>query len=192
VKFLLVPMLILGMFVSFGAAFVAMLFFTDTVHTMDELEQLIHGGPDSTQVFDEFRLSEDRLQALFDLANEYRTIQQEQAAAAAALRDSLTGERTRLQVLEDSLLREQQSLGLISDSTRKATQDANLTDVAKFYESLKAQAAAEILQQETELSDTTVAALMKKLSPRQMAKIMAYMSPDYAARITKIMKDQSP
>ena len=191
-KFLLVPLLIIGMFVSFGAALIAMLFFTETVQTTAELEQLFTGGLDSTEVFDEFRLSEDRLQAMFDLATEYRNIQEEQTQRATALQDSLTTERTRLQALEDSLMQEKQRLGLISDSTRAATLDRNLADLARFYESLKAQAAAEILQQETELSDTTVAALMKKLSPRQMAKIMANMNPDFAARITKIMKEQTP
>jgi flagellar motility protein MotE (MotC chaperone) len=191
-KFLFVPLLIIGMFVSFGAALIAMLFFTDTVQTTDDLERLFSGGLDSTEVFDEFRLSEDRLQAMFDLATEYKNIQEEQTQKAEALLDSLTGERSLLQALEDSLMQEKQRLGLVSDSTRTAKRDQNLSVLAKFYESLKAQSAAEILQQESELSDTSVAALMNKLSPRQMAKIMANMNPDYAARITAIINEQSP
>jgi len=192
VKFIIVPLMIIGMFASFALALIAMLFFTHTVNSYDELRELVEGGPDSTQVLDQFNVAEDRLQAIFDLANQYRKTEEQKARQAAMLHDSLAAERTRLQALEDSLLREQHRLGLISDSTSKAVKARNLADLARFYESIKAQAAAEILQQEAELSDTTVAGLMEKLTPRQMAKIMAKMDPDYAARITKLMKEQSP
>ena len=78
-KFLLVPLLIIGMFVSFTAALIAMLFFTKTVQTPQDLVQLVLGGPDSTKVFDEFLLKEDRLDDLFQLAEEYKTRYEEQA-----------------------------------------------------------------------------------------------------------------
>jgi flagellar motility protein MotE (MotC chaperone) len=60
--------------------------------------------------------------------------------------------------------------------------------LAKFYAKIKPLNAAEILQQETELSDTTVAELMRKLPAQQMGKIMANMNPDFAAKITKLMQ----
>ena len=55
-KFLLVPLLIVGMFLSFTAALVAMLFFTKTVETPQQLIVLVMGGKDSTDIFDEFRI----------------------------------------------------------------------------------------------------------------------------------------
>ncbi len=69
-KYLLVPLLIVGMFVSFLAAIVAMLFFTDTVSTKEEAMRIISGGGDSTRISDEFLDKEDRLGELFDLVNE--------------------------------------------------------------------------------------------------------------------------
>ena len=72
-KFLLVPLLIIGMFFSFTAALVAMLFFTKTVETPQQMMALVLGGKDSTEIFDEFRLKEDRLSDLFALADTYKT-----------------------------------------------------------------------------------------------------------------------
>ena len=69
-KYLLVPLLIVGMFVSFLAAIVAMLFLTDTVSTKEEAMRIISGGGDSTRISDEFVDKEDRLGELFDLVNE--------------------------------------------------------------------------------------------------------------------------
>ena len=39
-KFLLVPLLIIGMFISFTAALMAMLFFTETVKSPEELAKI--------------------------------------------------------------------------------------------------------------------------------------------------------
>jgi len=189
VKFLLVPLLIIGMFVSFTAALIAMLFFTKTVQTPQDLVQLVLGGPDSTKVFDEFLLKEDRLNDLFQLAEEYKTRYEEQAKLSEAIQESLAVEKTKLQTKEDSLNLREKELGLIADTVYQQRQEERLQDLAKYYAKIKAQQAAEILQQESELSDTLVARLMGKLPPAQMAKIMQNMNPDFAARITKIMKD---
>lgn len=188
-KFLLVPLLIIGMFVSFTAALIAMLFFTKTVQTPQDLVQLVLGGPDSTKVFDEFLLKEDRLNDLFQLAEEYKTRYEEQAKLSEAIQESLAVEKTKLQTKEDSLNLREKELGLIADTVYQQRQEERLQDLAKYYAKIKAQQAAEILQQESELSDTLVARLMGKLPPAQMAKIMQNMNPDFAARITKIMKD---
>ena len=48
---------------------------------------------------------------------------------------------------------------------------------------------AEILQKNEQLGDTTVANLMMLLQPQQMAKIMGSMEAEFAARITKVMKE---
>ena len=72
-KFILVALLIVGMFFSFSAALVAMLFFTKTIETPQQLIHLVIGNKDSTDIFDEFRLKEDRLSELFALADTYKT-----------------------------------------------------------------------------------------------------------------------
>ena len=188
-KFLLVPLLIIGMFVSFTAALIAMLFFTKTVQTPQDLVQLVLGGPDSTKVFDEFLQKEDRLDDLFQLAEEYKTRYEEQAKLSEAIQESLVVEKTKLQTKEDSLNLREKELGLIADTVYQQRQEDRLQDLAKYYAKIKPQQAAEILQQESELSDTLVARLMGKLPASQMAKIMGNMNPDFAARITKLMKD---
>ena len=188
-KFLLVPLLIIGMFVSFTAALIAMLFFTKTVQTPQDLVQLVLGGPDSTKVFDEFLLKEDRLDDLFQLAEEYKTRYEEQAKLNEAMQESLVIEQTKLQTKADSLSLRETELDLIADTVYQSRQEERLQDLAKYYAKIKPQQAAEILQQESELSDTLVARLMGKLPASQMAKIMNNMNPDFAARITKIMKD---
>ena len=188
-KFLLVPLLIIGMFVSFTAALIAMLFFTKTVQTPQDLVQLVLGGPDSTKVFDEFLLKEDRLDDLFQLAEEYKTRYEEQAKLNEAMQESLVIEQTKLQTKADSLSLRETELDLIADTVYQSRQEERLQDLAKYYAKIKPQQAAEILQQESELSDTLVARLMGKLPASQMAKIMNNMNPDFAARITKLMKD---
>ena len=187
-KFLLVPLFIIGMFVSFIAALIAMLFFTRVVQTPQELRDLFIEKPDSMQVFEEFRFPEKRLEELFNLAQEYKNHYQEQTQLAEAVQESLANERLGLQVMQDSLDRLAVELGQMAESTYRTRQQESLDELAKFYGNIKPQLAAEILQQESELSDTTAALLMKKLPPRQMARIMGSMNPDFAARITMIMK----
>lgn len=187
-KFLLVPLLIVGMFFSFTAALVAMLFFTKTVETPQQLITLVTGGKDSADVFDEFRLKEDRLSELFALADTYKTRYEAQAQESGALVESLAVERNRLQTLQDELTAKEQELKGLSDDQVQLQRSQSLDELAKFYAKIKPANAAEILQQDAELSDTTVAALMRKLPPQQMGKIMGSMTPDFAAKITKLMQ----
>lgn len=188
-KFLLVPLLIIGMFVSFGAALVAMLFFTQTVQSPQELMDFLLGNKDSTDMFDEFHLKEDRLTELAALTEEYKTRYEALSQKAEAREESLAVASVKLQVTSDSLDVEKQKLGLTADTLVQRQRQERLQELAKFYDKIKAQRAAEILQQETELADTTVATLMQMLQPQQMAKIMGSMNPDFAARITKIMNE---
>ena len=188
-KFLMVPLLIVGMFFSFGAALVAMLFFTKTVETPEELVSFVLGKQDSTDIFEEFRLKEDRLAELAVLTEEYKTRYEEMNQQAFAREESLAAVSANLQSRRDSLLAREQELGVQSDSSVLQEREASLRQLATFYDKIKAQRAADILQQETELSDTTVATLMKMLQPQQMAKIMGSMNPDFAARITKIIRE---
>jgi len=189
VKFILVPLLIIGMFVSFAAALAAMLIFTQTVKSPEELVSFILGDNDSTDMFDEFHLKEDQLQVMSALMDEYRVSTEEMNRQAIVLQESLATESTKLQAQADSIDDEKQRLGLISRSAADSLTEVRLKELSKFYDKIKPQLAADILQQEGELSDTTVATLMKMLQPQQMAKIMGNMNPDFAARLTKMIKE---
>ena len=187
-KFLLVPLLIVGMFFSFTAALVAMLFWTKTVETPQQLVNLVMGGQDSTDIFDEFSLKDDELSELFALADTYKTRYEQQAKESQVLMDSLAAERSRLQKMQDSLTTEAKRLKEIDSEQANTLRSKSLTELAKFYAKIKPANAAEILNQEA-LSDTTVAELMRKLPAGQMGKIMANMPPERAAKITKVMQE---
>ncbi len=177
------------MFFSFSAALVAMLFFTKTIETPQQLIQFVTGSKDSTDVFDEFRLKEDRLSELFALADTYKTRYEIQSKESSALVESLATESTRLLTLQDELAKKQQRLEALDDQQVQDQRSQSLDELATFYAKIKPASAAEILQQNTELSDTTVAALMRKLPAQQLGKIMSNMAPDFAAKITKLMQD---
>ncbi len=188
-KFLLVPLLIIGMFFSFSAALVAMLFFTKTIETPQQLITLVMGGKDSTDRFDEFRLKEDRLSELEALGETYKTRYEQQSLQAEAMVGSLAAQLNAVQVETERLALEQQRLEGLNDQQALAQRAKSLDELATFYAKIKAGNAAEILQQSTELSDTTVAELMRKLPAQQMGKIMSSMAPDFAAKITKLMQE---
>ena len=188
-KFILVPLLIVGMFFSFTAALVAMLFWTKTVETPQQLVNLVMGGQDSTDIFDEFSLKDDELSELFALADTYRTRYEQQAKESQVLMDSLTAGLTALQVEKERLAAESVRLESLDVQQANAQRSQSLDELAKFYAKIKPANAAEILQQEAQLSDTTVAELLRKLPAQQMGKIMANMLPERAAKITKLMQD---
>ncbi|MDP6701047.1 MAG: hypothetical protein QGH25_15470 [Candidatus Latescibacteria bacterium] len=188
-KFLLVPLLIVGMFFSFTAALVAMLFWTKTVETPQQLVDLVMGGQDSTDIFDEFSLKDDELSKLFALADTYKTRYEQQAKESQVLMDSLTAELTELQVEKERLAAQSVRLESLDVQQANAQRSQSLDELAKFYAKIKPANAAEILQQETQLSDTTVAELLRKLPAQQMGKIMANMLPERAAKITKLMQE---
>ena len=188
-KFLLVPLLIVGMFFSFTAALVAMLFWTKTVETPQQLVNLVMGGQDSTDIFDEFSLKDDELSELFALADTYKTRYEQQAKESQMLMDSLTAGLTALQVEKERLAAESVRLESLDVQQANAQRSQSLDELAKFYAKIKPANAAEILQQEAQLSDTTVAELLRKLPAQQMGKIMANMLPERAAKITKLMQE---
>lgn len=187
-KFLLVPLLIVGMFVSFTAALLAMLFFTETVKSPEELEKIVRGQFDSTRLSEEFIDPEDKLGRLTATVEEYRVLYQTRLDSVSAKEDSLKLVAAALVTREQAVTAERDRLEGVSDSARSRNRESKLDELATFYNKLKPQPAAEILQEGT-VDDTTVAMLMRKLQPQQMAKIMASMNADFAARITKIMQD---
>ncbi|MFC1526858.1 hypothetical protein ACFL6X_08630 [Candidatus Latescibacterota bacterium] len=187
-KLVLMPLLIAGMFVSFTAALMAMLFFTGVVESPQELEDVLQGRRDPTRLSEEFVDPEDKLGQLAGLMEEYRTLYQSRLESVQAVRDSLDAVEAQLISRGEILRAEEQRLALLADSTHAANALQGLEKLAPSYGKLKPDAAAEILQEGT-LSDTTVAGLMLRLQPQQMAKIMGRMEAQYAARITKIIQE---
>ena len=187
-KFLLVPLLIIGMFVSFAAAMLAMLFFTETVKTKEELEKIIRGEVDASRLSDEFIDPEDKLGKLAGLLDEYR---QQYEADTRMLRDSIDSldiVQANLAAQKMMLDAQEQRLMAVGDSTREATRLQNLEGLIPVYDKRRADPAADILSSGT-LDDTTVAMIMQRLQPQQMAKIMQSMTPAFAAEITKIIQE---
>lgn len=187
-KFLLAPLLVIGMCVSFTAAMVAMLFATGKIQSVEELEALIKGPLPEDALVGQAGEPEDALQRLAETVNDYKARYETALDSVQIQMDSLSLQATRLQTREERILQRERQMDAISDSAFRSERLAKIKNLAKFYGKMKAAAAAEILQQETELSDTTVALLMKNLPPNQMGKIMGAMSVDYAARVTKLMQ----
>jgi flagellar motility protein MotE (MotC chaperone) len=188
VKFFLAPLLIIGMCVTFSAAMVVMLFATGKIRTVEELEALVRGPLPGGAAVDAAQEPEDALQRLAETVNDYRQRYEGAFDSLKTAQDSLSAAATRLSAREEKLLQRERELESISDSTYRQQRQVRIKELAKYYGKIKAASAAEILQQETELSDTTVALLMQNLQPNQMGKIMAAMNADYAARITKLMQ----
>ena len=189
-KFLLVPLLIIGMFASFIAALLAMLFFTGTVQTPEQLQKLITEPPrDSTRVVEEFSGRSDELDQLLESASQYNSTYEAELKRTRELQDSLVAEHLKVTVqtrANDSL---NQILGKGADTTLRRRQEESLKSMAVYYNKVKPAVAADILQQSSELSDTLVAKLMKQLLPAQASKIMGSFQPAFAARITKLMQE---
>ncbi|MBI92023.1 MAG: hypothetical protein CME05_02265 [Gemmatimonadaceae bacterium] len=187
-KFLLVPLLIVGMFVSFTAAMLAMLFFTETVKSPEELKSMLSDDSDPSRLDQSFVDEEDKLGQLASLLETYR-------GEYETKQDSLEEQLDRLALLQSSLaarateLDEQEArIGMVADSALGARRTERLAELASFYNKLKPAPAAEILQTGT-LDDTTVGLLMRQLQAQHMAKIMASMDPEFAARITNLLKE---
>ena len=187
-KFLLVPLLIVGMFVSFTAALMAMLFFTETVESPEELAKIVLGEYDSTRLSDEFVDPEDKLGHLTAIAEEYQALYEAGFDSVNALRDSLEAIEVDLIAREEVVEAENLRLGSLAAGERATNRAARLDKLATFYNKIKPDPAAEILQEGT-LDDTTVAMLLQRLQPQHMGKIMASMNADFAAGITKIMQE---
>ncbi len=190
-KYILSIILIVGMFVSFAAALVAMLFFTQTLSTPDELRDFVLGRSDSTDVFANYKVKEDKFSELAGQMEQYMADYKKLTEQAEAHQESLAQRMVLLESEKDSLQREKSQLGMVADTVSMRKNRERMQGLAKFYEKIKAKRAAEILQESDVLNDTSVAKLMKMLKPQQMGKIMGYMEPTFAAKITKIMQNVS-
>ncbi|MEE3234178.1 MAG: hypothetical protein VX294_08445 [Candidatus Latescibacterota bacterium] len=190
-KYILSIILIIGMFASFAAALIAMLFFTQTINTPDELRDFVFGRSDSVDVFADYKVKEDSFSELAAQMEQYRADYKKLTEQAEAHQESLAKKMILVEALDDSVQREKSKLGMGTDSVSMRENRERMQGLAKFYEKIKAKRAAEILQESAVLNDTSVATLMKMLKPQQMGKIMGYMEPTFAAKITKIMQSVS-
>ena len=95
-KFLLVPLIIIGMFVSFTAALLAMLFFTETIKSPKELGKILTEQEDSTSLSDEFIDPEDRLGDLIREIDEYQALYQAQVKRNETVAESLATVEARV------------------------------------------------------------------------------------------------
>ena len=190
-KYILSVILIVGMFLSFAAALIAMLFFTKTINTPEELRDFVYGRSDSVDVFSDYKVREDKFSELASQMEKYRSDYKRLTEQAEAHQESLAKRMMMLDSEKDSLQRVKSQLGLVADSVSARESRERMQGLAKVYEKIKAARAAEILQESTVLNDTSVATLMKMLKPQQMGKIMGYMEPSFAAKITKIMHSVS-
>ena len=190
-KYILSVILIIGMFASFAAALIAMLFFTQTINTPDELRDFVFGRSDSVDVFADYKVKEDSFSELAAQMEQYRADYKKLTEQAEAHQESLAKKMILVEALDDSVQREKSKLGMGADTASMRENRERMQGLAKFYEKIKAKRAAEILQESAVLNDTSVATLMKMLKPQQMGKIMGYMEPTFAAKITKIMQSVS-
>ncbi len=187
-KFLLVPLLIIGMFVSFTAAMLAMLFFTETVKSPEELQAILSGKTDPSRLDGSFVDEEDKLGQLASLLETYRSEYETKQDSLQEQLDSLGVAQSNLVARETSLDEREVQFGQKTDSAMVAIRKERIAELATFYNKLKPAPAAEILQTGT-LDDTTVGLLMRQLQAQHMAKIMAAMDPEFAAQITNLMKE---
>ena len=88
-KFLLVPLLIIGMFVTFAAALGGMLYYTGRVQNVEEFMALVEGKQDSTASAEAYLDPEDKLGQIFELAEEYKRRLEEETKNNEAFKDSL-------------------------------------------------------------------------------------------------------
>ena len=151
------------MFLSFAAALVAMLFFTQTINTPEELRDFVYGRSDSIDVFSDYKVREDKFSEWASQMERYRSDYKKLTEQAEAHQESLARRMMLLDSEKDSLHRVKSQLGLVADSVSIRENRERMQGLAKFYEKIKAKRAAEILQESTVLNDTSVATLMKML-----------------------------
>ncbi len=187
-RFIVPPLLIIGMFTSFSAAVVAMLFFTGVISTPQELTALLGVREDASRLAEDLDEPEVELARLTTMMDGYRQTYEAQLDSLNAERDSLALATAQVMALQASLQQQLAARHQTQDSvaTQRAQQQVNL--LIPSFNKIKAADAAAILA-EGSMSDTLVARLMIKLQPHQVARIMGSMDVAFAAHITRLMSD---
>ena len=187
-KYLLVPLLIVGMFMSYSAAGLAMLFYTGTVASAAELVALVRGDVDHTRLSNELLEPEDELSQLATVMEAYRAEYESGLDSLAFERASLASVMAEVVSMRAAMDAEAERLGLLADSTGRALKRQRIALLAPAFDKIKAADAAQILTEGT-VADTTVALLMFELQPRQVAKILGSMDVAWAAQVTNLMQE---
>jgi flagellar motility protein MotE (MotC chaperone) len=190
-KFILVPLLIVGMFISFGAALLAMLFWDGSVNSIEGVKNLLLKTTDSTQLSDDFILTEDKLDGLHRQAEDYHNRYEALRTTLAAREDSLANEARQAEENTVGLIEREKKLGLLEETQADSARAAAIENLAKYYSAVKPAVAAEALQAD-ELNEAEVASILSKLTPAKAGKIMGFMDPGMVARITKTIMDAKP
>ena len=136
-----------------------------------------------------FASREDRLAELAVLTEEYRERYEAMTAQATAEAESLAKAGIRLEVEKQDLEKKQAEPSGQADSAFKENGRNGSSSWPSFTIKSRRSARLKFYKKDGQLSDTTVANLMMMLQPQQMAKIMGSMDAEFAARITKVMKE---
>jgi flagellar motility protein MotE (MotC chaperone) len=186
VKFLLAPLLIVGMFASFGAAVVAMLFYTNVVSTPQELAALLRPSEDTSRLAADLVDTEDELTRLAAMVEGYRQSYEAQLDSLNTERDSLATATAQVLELQANLQQQLATRQVADDRVASQLMQQQLNLLAPSFNKIKPDDAAAILSEGT-VPDTLVALLMGELQPQQVARIMGEMDATYAAHITQLM-----
>ncbi len=188
-KFILVPLLIIGMFATLLAGLVGMLLITGRVQDISEVTDWIQGKDNGPSVVEDNFTAEDQLKVIFQTANDLVDSLEVKSKQLDVLEESVLDKEKDVLNRENALIQNEKKLGLVADSLMRQREEESIKELAKFYTKMKPAVAADILIQEGGLGDTSVARLMKNLPPGHMGKIMGAMNPKKAAVITKMMKE---
>ena len=185
-KYLFGPLLVAGMFVSFTAALVATLFYTEKITSPADLMALVTGDVDSLS--SDLITREDEMSRLATMIEAYLSEYESRLDSLAFERDSLASVTADVVNMRAALDAEVDRLGLLADSTGLALRRQRIALLVPAFNKIKAAAAAQIFAEGT-MVDTTVAMMMLKLQPRQTARILSNMEVALAARVTSQMQE---
>ena len=188
-KFLLVPLLIIGMFVSFAVVLLVWVFYINDLKSLEDAKALISPQANSTELSEELLMREDKLDSLFRQVEGYRVLYDERFRILAEWEDSLNAARVDLVNETNSLKTIKGEKKVEQDSAVQKLRAENIANLVKYYSAMKPARAAEILNVDNGLSDDLVAEIVNRLAPVKAGKIMSFMEPEDAARITKTIQD---
>ena len=188
-KFLLVPLLIIGMFVSFAVVLLVWVFYINDLKSLEDAKALISPQANFTELSEELLMREDKLDSLFRQVEGYRVLYDERFRILAEWEDSLNAARVDLVNETNSLKTIKGEKKVEQDSAVQKLRAENIANLVKYYSAMKPARAAEILNVDNGLSDDLVAEIINRLAPVKAGKIMSFMEPEDAARITKTIQD---
>ena len=185
-KFILIPLAIVAMFLSFVGLLAAFLFYSGRIHSIEDFEALIRGTKaDTAGINPSLVEPEDRLDSLFKALEARKTYLEEQSKELATVQKEILRRELELE-------QEKSELGLFKaqdDSLRQALEEkrkVSIAQTAKLYEAMRAADAAAILE---DTEDTMAAWILSGIKERPAGKILSSMNPDKAAKITNILTE---